>query len=130
MRPGDFRRFLDPPDAYDAAWVKQTLGDLEAEFRSIHQALDSLGFGDGVDTDNLVGKWIQYATNAAADTEDTIAHSLGVIPIGVIVMVPPQAGFIYKGTTAWTTTNIYLKCSAADQDATLFLVVPSHGLLV
>lgn len=84
----------------------------------------NISFGDGVDFDNIKGKWMTYATNGVANTEDAITHNLGVIPVGMIVMVPPQNGFIYTGPTAWTTTQIFLKCSQASQTATIFLVLP------
>ena len=86
-----------------------------------------LGFGDGVGSDNLTGAWVTYTTNGTPDTEDAIAHNLGHVPIGVLAMVPPAAGYLYKGTTTWTTTHIYMKCSAAAQAVTLFIVLPSHG---
>jgi hypothetical protein len=82
----------------------------------------NLTFGDGTSIDNVSGKWITYTTNAAPDTEDAVAHNLGVIPPGFIVMIPPNAGFLYKGTTAWTTANIYLKCSAAAKQVTIFVL--------
>ena|SRR5688572_18289930 len=84
----------------------------------------NLSFGTSAAPDNIAGKWMLYTTNAVADTEDEIEHNLGVIPTGFIQMIPPEAGFITRGPTAWTTTAIYLKCSEADQTATLFLTIP------
>lgn len=81
-----------------------------------------LGFGDGVSRDNIVGEWISFTSSATPGAENTIAHNLGVVPCGFILMMPPQSGTVNKGTTAWTTSNIYLTCSAASQSVTIFLL--------
>lgn len=131
MRIGLFPRFTNPPEKWDPVWFQQTLLDLESyllEFVRINDG--NLGFGDGTDPDNLIGKWLTYTTNAIADTEDTLTHDLGMVPVGFIVMEPPNGGFIYKGTTAWTTSQIFLKCSAANKTAKIFVVAPSHGISV
>lgn len=106
-------------------WVIKRIDGVWRAIRNITTALNGgLGFGDGTSIDNIAGKWVEYTTNAIANTEDAVTHDLGVIPAGFIVMVPPVSGVVNKGTTAWTTTTIYLKCSAADQTATLFLLIP------
>ena len=83
-----------------------------------------LTFGDGIDYDNVAGKWIDYTTNATPDTEDTIAHGLGVIPVGYIVFKQSKAGSLYTGATAWTSSNIYLKCNVASMAVRIFIVPP------
>jgi hypothetical protein len=87
----------------------------------------NLGFGDGTDVDNIRGIWITYTTNATPDTEDAIAHNMGVVPIGALEMLKPQVGYLYRGTTSWTAATIYMKCSASSQTVRLFLLLPSQG---
>lgn len=62
---------------------------------------------------NIDGMWIVYTSNGTADTEDTVAHELERIPVGLFVGIPDIAGVIYAGTTAWDSTNIYLRASLA-----------------
>lgn len=83
-----------------------------------------LGFGDGVDKDNMAGIWVTVADTGAANTDFALAHDIGSVPAGFILMVPPAAGFIYKGATAWTTSNIYLRASVANQAITVFILSP------
>jgi len=109
------------------SWASRVVHGLLESFSTLSVVLNGgLGFGNGTDKDNIAGKWVTYTTNAVANTEDTVAHNLGVVPVGFIVMIPPGSGTINKGTTSWTTTNIYLKCSAANQTAKLFLLIPQR----
>lgn len=52
-------------------------------------------------------------TPGTADTEFSITHDLGRIPIGFLVASVNLAAIIYKSTTAWTSTHVYLKCNVA-----------------
>lgn len=57
-----------------------------------------------------------------ANTEFSIAHQLGRIPIGFIVASVDQAAIIYKSTTAWTSSHIYLKCNVASVNYLVILI--------
>lgn len=57
--------------------------------------------------------WVQYVSNAVADTEDTVAHNLGRLPVGMFIGIPNVSAIIYAGPTAWTSTNIFMRASAA-----------------
>lgn len=85
-----------------------------------------LGFGDGVDPDNMFGVWITYTTNAVANTEDAVTHNLGVVPVGYLVFSQDKAGSLYKSGSAWTTSQIFLKCSAASTTVLIFIMAPSN----
>lgn len=54
---------------------------------------------------------ISGTTNGTANTEDAFAHTGGRIPRGFIVITQDKAGSVYAGTTANTTSAIYLKGS-------------------
>lgn len=91
----------------------------------------------------ISGTWIEWATNlrrhlmrsvlpaivqmpfnrsetatasdsGTADTEFAVTHHLGRIPSGYIVTSIDKPGVVYAGSTAWTATEIYLKCSEAN----------------
>lgn len=85
-------------------------------------------FGNGTsgnDGENVSGQFLRITTNAVINTEDTFSHTIGAIPIGYIVLWQDKAGSIYQGPTtgtAWTNSNIYLKCSVASVSCLLFLL--------
>lgn len=63
-------------------------------------------------SDNLDVAEVSYTSNGSADTEDTVAHTLGRIPTGFIVTSLDKAGIVYASGTAFTASNLYLKVSA------------------
>ena len=102
---------------------------LQLQIDKLYQVLQgrvSFGVGtDGINGQNISGQFQTYTSNATPDTEDTIAHTIGSVPLGYIVFTQNKAGSLY-GTaslgTAWTSTNIYVKCSVASVAFLLFLV--------
>lgn len=63
--------------------------------------------------DNLDCQILTYTSNGVANTEDTVAHTLKRVPTGFIVVNLDKSASIYSGGTAWTSTAVYLKSSAA-----------------
>lgn len=119
--PKDSKGLLD--------WAARVAASAGLMFSNLTYILSgNLGFGDGVDVDNIRGMWHTYTTNSTPDTEDAIAHNLGVVPVGVLEMKKPASGYLYRGSSAWTTTNIYMKCTAASQSVTLFILLPSQNV--
>jgi len=118
------------------ALILNTSQPYEAQIRVLQNQIDKLydclhgrvSFGtgvDGVSGMNVEGEWQSYVSNATPDTEDTIAHTVGSVPLGYLVVTQDKAGSIY-GTaslgTAWTSSAIYVKCSVASVTFLLFLV--------
>jgi hypothetical protein len=82
-------------------------------------------FGDGIDDapgENVAGEFQVVADTGSADTEFSISHQLGTVPIGFLVLNIDAGGVVYDSGTAWTDTTIYLKCSAANAAVKLFLI--------
>jgi hypothetical protein len=85
-------------------------------------------FGRGTDGDrgeNIQGEFQQFTTSATPDAENTIAHGIGAIPVGYIILWQDKAGSLYQGPstgTAWTSSNIYLKCTVASVTFKVFLI--------
>jgi len=70
---------------------------------------------------NIDAIWVVYVSNGTANTEDTVAHGLGRQPADMWVGLPDKSAVIYKGTTAWTSTQVFLKASAATVTVNLLL---------
>jgi hypothetical protein len=119
----------------DILFSKETKAEFEAliydlgrYLRNVREAINGrLTFGDGTNIDNIAGKWVNVTSHASGGTETVIQHDLGVVPIGMIMMLPPASGTVVRGATAWSTTHIYLTFSANSQTARLFLVTPPQG---
>lgn len=65
-------------------------------------------------SDNFDANILDIADTGAANASNTVAHTLKRVPTGFIVVNNNKAGVVYDGGTAWTTTDIYLKCSVAN----------------
>lgn len=63
--------------------------------------------------DNCDMRVLDFTSSGTPDAENTAAHTLGKIPTGFLVASIDKACSVYKGTTAYTASNIYLKVNAA-----------------
>ena len=63
--------------------------------------------------DNIDCVLVTLTSSATPDVENTVAHTLGKVPKGYLVYGQDKAGSLYKGTTTWTNSNIYLKSNVA-----------------
>lgn len=80
------------------------------------KVLHNISFGDGTNSgaeQNIDGVYVDGVTNVTPDTETLYSHILNRVPIGFLVMMRDKAGTIYKGSTAWTNTQISLKSDVA-----------------
>jgi hypothetical protein len=94
--------------------------DIDADVTSLFLlAQGRIRFGNGVDganLENISGQWQQFTSDGVANTEFSVAHTVGAIPVGYIIVWQDKAGSLYQGPTtgtAWTSTAVYLKCSVA-----------------
>jgi hypothetical protein len=81
-----------------------------------------ISFGNGTALDNMQGRWINVITPVAPDTDFTVTHSLGRIPVGFITIRTDKAGVIYLGTVAATAQDLTLKCSTASTTIRIFVI--------
>jgi hypothetical protein len=72
-------------------------------------------------TDNFNAEILTIADSGAAGSENTVGHGLKRVPTGFIVTSINKAGIVYLGASAWTSTNIYLKCNAANCAITILV---------
>lgn len=73
---------------------------------------------------NLNGSWAgtPVTTPGGADTEFALTHNLNRVPEGWILVSIDKAGIVYKSTTAWTTTQIFLKCNVASATIKVYVI--------
>lgn len=113
---------------YDFNRVNQFVAAVAQHLNELSRAVnEGLGFGNGTDLENMRGTWKSFTSHAVANTEDTIAHGLTVVPIGYLVFKRDKAGVLYSGSTAWDTTNIYLKSSVAATAYLIFIVTATQA---
>ena len=65
---------------------------------------------------------IDVTANSTANTESAVAHTLGRVPLEAFVIWRSQDSVLYRGTTAWTTTNIYVRASVASTTMRLWII--------
>ena len=79
---------------------------------------------DGATGENVSGQRHEFTTSATPGTETTIAHTIGSIPTGRIVMYQDKPGSLVNTPTSgtnWTTTNVYFSCDSASVTFNIFL---------
>jgi hypothetical protein len=81
-----------------------------------------IGFGDGTNLDNINGFWAIVPDTGPANTDFTITHNMGRIPVGYITMTASIATDIYTGSVSATKTQITLRSSAAHAAMSLFII--------
>lgn len=76
---------------------------------------NNVSFGDNVFCQIVTG----VSITSTSDTK--ISHTLGVVPIGIIVLKQTDFGVLKQTSQAWTTTEIYLNASI-DGDYTIAII--------
>ena len=94
---------------------------LATELLSAWSELAGLLNGGLILTDNFRGEVLTVSDSGAADSSNTIPHTLKRIPTGFIVVNINKGGVVYDAGTAWTVTNIYLKCTTANTTYKVFV---------
>lgn len=99
---------------------------LDANLAKLFQlAQGRIRFGDGGDGEfgeNMSGQFQVVADSGTANTEFSVSHNLGVIPIGFLVTLINKGGVVYTSGTTWTTSTVYFKCTTANTALTVFLI--------
>lgn len=82
--------------------------------RKLAQLFDGrIQFGDGTNKENLDLEFRDVTSHTTANAEFSVSHTLGRVPGGYFVVKRDKAGVVYDGTTSWTTSAIYLRCSVS-----------------
>jgi len=81
-----------------------------------------VSFGDGTASENIKGQFLTFTTSATPNAENTIPHTLGIKPIGWLVINKDKVGDLYASATTWTSSSVFLKCSVASVTYKIFLI--------
>lgn len=103
-----------------------SLPQLVGHVEQLNKVLSNISFGDTSDnlapSQNIEGWYASVTSPGVANTEFAVPHQLGRVPIGFLVFSKSNTGVVYKGATAWTSSNIYLKDSGISDVLLLFIV--------
>jgi hypothetical protein len=113
--------------------TKESLATFVTMLRSIYQHLTDvinghIGFGDGTNADNVDGAWVNVVTPAAPNTDFTVNHNLGRLPVGYWIMQKDRAVDVYTGSVASTKTQLTLRATVASAVIRLFIIGVLLGL--
>lgn len=104
--PGVFREIEFQDKKIILKKLLQVLADWQFSVKSI---LDhGISFQDNVDIASIT-----FTSSGTPDAENAVAHTLGKVPTGFLIYDLNKGAVVYKGTTAWTKTTIYLKVNTA-----------------
>jgi len=85
----------------------------------------NVSFGSSMantDEDLNIDIWkVKGVSPGVADTDFTINHSLGRIPITIVGQDTDNGGLLYRGSVPWSTTTVTLKCTKATSTYNLVL---------
>jgi len=91
----------------------------------MRKVVSQISFGQSTDNkdqgQNITGQWVTGTSPGTANTEFSIPVNLGYIPVGFDVKRQGAAASFYDSGTPWTSSHIFLKCSAVSVTYTLFI---------
>jgi hypothetical protein len=109
---------LFSPEADIRAFDRDLITGLQAWAINQKGLLDKgLSFSDNIDCDI-----VEFTSHATPDTEVAVAHGLGKIPACFLVASLDKGGVVYKGSSAFTSTAVYIKCTVASTAVKLILL--------
>lgn len=119
-------------DRYKAELFNQYLTNMDSDLTRLFDITNSgisLGLTSNLSPgENVFGQWLTVADTGNANTQFTVPHTLssqgiGLIPGNFLITMISAGGIVYKDPvgTAWTTSNIYLKCTTANTALNIFI---------
>ena len=83
---------------------------------------NNVEFGSLQGQGNIKGKWITVTTPATPNTDFTVDHNLGTVPVGIHLMQKSAACDVYNSpTTANTKSQATLRATAGGASLHLFI---------
>lgn len=110
---------------------QDTVG-IDKDLITLFQALQGrIRFGSGTSGtsgENIGGTWIKFLTSNTSGNEVQVAHKLGTVPLGYLVVTQDKAGSVYAEpgglgiNTAWTSGTSYFKSNVTNANFLVFLL--------
>ena len=99
---------------------------VDNDLTNIFNALKGrIRFGDSVNGtrgENISGEFRVFTTDATPNVEFSVLHTLDAFPQGWLVVSKNKAGDLYLGSSTWTKTTAFFKCSVASVTYKIFLL--------
>jgi len=96
---------------------------LDSTYKRLALVLNGrVSFGDGLNRDNIDGNWVTVPDTGIGNTDFTVQHNLGRLPVGYILMRTNLPTSIYDGSIPATKTEITLRSVIDNANVTLFIV--------
>lgn len=78
---------------------------------------------DNTDPDSNMNSWKFEGTSPAANTDFTLPHSMGRIPLTINAQDTTNGGLIYRSpVTAWTKTTVTFRCTTASANYKVIVI--------
>lgn len=111
--------------------VARSFQVLDQMLEDLFRAVNAVDLGTAANQavpGQLSGRYLVYTSNAVADTDDTVRHTLGRVPVGMLnVEVPilpgatPNSGRVYWGSALPTDKVVTLRCTTASKRAAVII---------
>lgn len=98
---------------------------VDSQLRNVRRVLMNISFGTGnADGGKNIQGWDSgnFLTPAIANTEFSVPHNLGYVPTRFQLHYNNTGGVVYDSGTAWTTSMIFLKCTANSANIRVFIL--------
>lgn len=103
-------------------WQKQFVNMLRRIYERLARVVNGqISFGDGINADNIDGVWASSTTPGVANTDFTVTHNLGRIPVGYIPVTKSAATDVYTGSVAATATQLTLRATGTNVSVKCFI---------
>lgn len=110
------------PGGPDAKHGMQIPPQLQQSWQQMAKVVNHhISFGDGVQADNIDGVWQTATTPVLANTDFTVVHNLGRIPVGVDLKMKNNPCDVYTGSVPATKTEITLRATGPSVTVSLFI---------
>jgi len=105
---------VDAPDTFK--------GTLRRLYETLAKTVNGqISFGDGTHRENIDGNWVSVTTPGTANTDFTVNHALGRVPVGYIVVDKAAAVDVYTGSVGATKTQLTLRATVINVAIQLFI---------
>jgi hypothetical protein len=111
------------PMRFCGPWLGSYVAQVQKAWQQAGRIINGqLSFGDGLSPDNIAGRWVDVVTPGVVNTDFTVTHNLGRLPVGYWIMQKDKACDVYQGGIVSTLTQLTLKASVATATLKLFII--------